>query len=116
MDPDTKVTFDAIQRFRAGDMTGWASERIFGPEGSWSILTDVRDNNLLCINKFYGAATDAMATYGTTLSFMQNDAFLKIIMSETSLTPSTPLCPIGSGRAATEITQEVNAWYQANQS
>ncbi len=116
MDPDTKVTFDAIQRFRAGDMTGWASERIFGPEGSWSILTDVRDNNLLCINKFYGAATDAMATYGTTLSFMQNDAFLKIIMSETSLDTFDTFVSDWKRQGGDEITQEVNAWYQANQS
>ena len=57
-----------------------------------------------------------MATYGTTLSFMQNDAFLKIIMSETSLDTFDTFVSDWKRQGGDEITQEVNAWYQANQS
>lgn len=114
MNSEELGVFKAITNFRAGDKTGWSSERIFGPEGSFSLLTGLREQDALTINKFFGVSTDAMSTYMTTLNFMQEDVFLKIIMSDTSLDSFDSFVSDWKKQGGDQITTEVNAWYQQN--
>lgn len=97
-----------------GDESGWAYKYVFGPEGTFRIHANYRDNDLYTVDQFYGLATDTMRERWSTLQDMEAEVFPKIIMGA-PIEEFDEFVTDWHNLGGKDITGEVNEWYEVNQ-
>jgi len=115
LNTEEKTYYDLITAYDngTGDASGWAYKRVFGEGGSLSVQQYYLDNNLFQVSQFYGLPTETMASRWSTLQDMENQVFLNIIMGE-PIEAFDKFVNDWYNLGGREITNEVNAWYEAN--
>ncbi|WP_256758422.1 extracellular solute-binding protein [Cohnella sp. WQ 127256] len=108
-----KTTYDKVIAYQGGDIKNWGTAAIFGPGGSQSILEQVDKNNQWIFNEYYGAPTQTQIDKGATLSKIQNEVFLKIIMGKESIDEFDKFVEQWKKLGGDQLTKEVNDWYKS---
>lgn len=105
-----------LEAFEAGSEEGfamWGWERIYGPEGAFGVLSEYQKAGLLQHEMFVGAPGEVMTERFTTLETMQDEVFTKIILGEAPIEDFDKFVEDFYKLGGTEITAEVNEWYQS---
>ncbi|MBO7742706.1 extracellular solute-binding protein [Paenibacillus sp. MWE-103] len=113
LNPEQKKYYDALKKYQEGDLTQWGGDRTWGPEGSFSVLENYKDNNLIKINEFLGAPTNTMATKGSILMDLESKMITKIILGD-PVDSFDQYVQTWKQSGGDQITQEVNDWYAKN--
>ncbi|MFD0713572.1 extracellular solute-binding protein [Paenibacillus sp. GCM10027626] len=82
LSPDEKSNYEMIKKYRAGDKSFWAYERIFTKGAGLDLNDKYAEQNLAMMDEFYGAPTKTAVEKGSTLSKMEIETFTKIIMGD----------------------------------
>lgn len=103
--------YDRIMNYRSGgtDTLDWAYDRVFGTEGSFSVVNHYVENDLIQRNGFYGAPTPTMATKKATLDKMEQETFTRIIMGE-SIESFDKFVSDWKNLGGDQMTEEINQW------
>jgi putative aldouronate transport system substrate-binding protein len=106
-----------IDRYRKGDTSdplNWAYERIFGPDKStYTVMEQYVNNSLILLNGFYGAPTESMAAYESSLKSMRDEVFTKIVMGASPVSDFDAFVANWKRQGGDAITKEVNEWAKA---
>ncbi|MFC5405932.1 extracellular solute-binding protein [Cohnella soli] len=108
-----KSNYDKTLAYQGGDVKAWGYAAVFGPGGSQSILEQVDKNNQWIFNEYYGAPTQTQADKGATLTKIQNETFLKIIMGKAPIDEFDKFVEQWKKLGGDQITKEVNEWYKS---
>lgn len=110
LNTEEKGYYDTITKFLNGDNKGWATYRVFGPEGSsFSVIDQYVKSNGYIYNEFYGSPTKTMAEKWKTLNDMEVQTFIKIIMGD-PIDQFDQFVKDWNSLGGTDITREVNEW------
>ncbi len=109
--PDVQLIYDDIMRYREGDNKGWGNERVFGPEGSFTVIEKYLETNSILRNEFYGAPTATIGEKGATLMTLLKETFTKIIMGAAPIDDFDKFVTDWKKLGGDQITQEINDWY-----
>ncbi|WP_167746993.1 extracellular solute-binding protein [Cohnella luojiensis] len=113
LNAEEKLYYDNIVAYRGGDVKMWGNERMYGPEGSLSVLQGYSSNGNLVDDAYFGAPTQGMTDNKATLQKLQLETFTRIIMNG-SIDEFDKFVTQWSDLGGQTITDEVNEW-QATQ-
>lgn len=112
LNANDKGDYDKVLAYQGGDVKSWGYAAVFGQNGSQSILEQVDKNNLMIFNEFYGAPTQTQLDKGATLTKIQDETFLKIIMGKAPVDEFDKFVTQWNKLGGEQITKEVNEWYK----
>jgi len=113
MGDEAKTIWKYIQSWRnEGQAGGWGWERIYGPQGSYSIIDGYDRNGQLLYDKFTGFPTPTMIDRESFLHDLQNEVFINIILGS-PLEEFDRFVEQWRLLGGDRITQEVNEWYHS---
>lgn len=97
-----------------GDMSQWGGYMTFGPDHSgYSVICDdYYENDNYMIDAFYGADTPTMQTKLSAVEDKIMEYFTQVIMGVKTLDDWDSFMTEVNNLGLTQITQEVNEWYQ----
>ncbi len=110
---EAKTIQEKIELFNSGSEEGfavWGWERIYGPEGSMGITDQYDKNNQFLIDKFVAAPTPTMVERKSTLTKLQDETFIKIILGD-PIDNFDKFVADWKRLGGEQMTQEVNDWY-----
>ncbi len=110
LNAEQKGYYDQIQAFRKGDLAGWGTEMMYGPEGSLAVINGYATNKKTYDNRYFGPPTTTMSQKEATLSQIQLQTFTDIIMNGNPGQFEKYVSDWKSLGGDT-ITDEVNKWY-----
>lgn len=114
LNPEQQEHFDQVQQYEAGDASWWKYVKIFGPEGSLSLVNDYVESNQLYSDQYIGLPTDTMLDKGGILSDLANTTFTNIIMGQ-SVDSFDKFVEEWKALGGDVITEEVNEWYSSQE-
>ncbi|MGG6311931.1 extracellular solute-binding protein [Paenibacillus macerans] len=106
--------YNSIKAFRGGDLAGWGTEMMYGPEGSLAVINQYAENGKVLNDAYFGPPTDAMTQKGAILSQTQMQTFTEIIMGG-DIGKFDKYVSDWKTLGGDQMTQEVNAWYADHQ-
>lgn len=113
MNLEEQLTYDQVREYmETGDTGLWPAYKIYGPEGTQSILHYYESQEVYQFSEFYGAATPTMATNQQTLDTMEEEVFTKIIMGASPIDEFDAFVKQWHDLGGADITDEVNEWYR----
>lgn len=115
LEGEPKVIQGNIDAFAEGDTSQWGWEKIYGVDGVFGVLDGYIQNDQLLREKFVGAPTETMVERLSTLEKMEVEAFVKIIMGESSIDAYDEFVENWYNLGGEQITSEVNEWYSSLQ-
>ncbi|MCL2867377.1 MAG: extracellular solute-binding protein [Clostridia bacterium] len=77
------------------------------------VFREAGGNDIVTFNKFVGAPTESMTTYKGYLDKLEQETFTKIIVGELPLDAFEDFVNQFYAFGGTEMTEEVNAWYDS---
>ena len=116
MNDEEKGYYDMCVLCRDGDYTNsnWHQMKMFGPNGSLSVIQEYYDANNIVVDEFFGAATQTMSEKLSTLQKQQLTDFTAIIMGADINTFDT-FVSNWNKLGGEKMTEEVNEWYASMQ-
>ncbi|MFD0670886.1 extracellular solute-binding protein [Cohnella sp. GCM10027633] len=108
---EEKGYYDKIVAHQGGDNSGWGTDRVFGNESSWSVISKYYDQNKqLIVNEFISAPTATMGDRKATLEKLELETFTKIILGS-PIDEFDAFVADWKKLGGDDITTEVNEWY-----
>ncbi|MFD0961102.1 extracellular solute-binding protein [Paenibacillus chungangensis] len=104
--------YDAIQKYKQGDMTGWVNWLIAKPGGSLAIMNQYLKEDRYQMNQYFGPPTVTMQEKKTILDTKEKEIFTKIIMNQVSIDEFDKFVADWKSLGGDKITKEVNDWYE----
>ncbi|WP_372629463.1 extracellular solute-binding protein [Cohnella sp.] len=103
--------YNRIQSYLGGgtETLDWAYDRVFGVDGSFSVINKYVEDNLVARNGFYGAPTPTMASKKSTLDKIEEETFTRIIMGD-SIDLFDKFVADWKKLGGDQMTAEVNEW------
>ncbi|GJM79356.1 hypothetical protein HMSSN139_18520 [Paenibacillus sp. HMSSN-139] len=114
LNPEELSYYNSIKAFRGGDLVGWGTEMMYGPEGSLAVINQYAENGRVLDDAYFGPPTEAMTQKGAILSQTQLQTFTEIIMGG-DIGKFDKYVSDWKTLGGDQITQEVNAWYADRQ-
>jgi putative aldouronate transport system substrate-binding protein len=117
MPASEKQTYESLLKYTKGteadkkDNSNWGMYKVFGENGSQTILGKYLDENRLLYNIFYGAPTTTMTAKKASLDKIEIEAFTKIIMGKSPIDDFDKFVSDYKKLGGDDITKEVNDWY-----
>lgn len=112
LNPTAKGYYDNIVKYKAGDVSLWWVDKLFGSAdsvyGALAKYKSIPENYVF--NEFYGNPTETMVERGSTLKDLEGTVFTKIILGG-SLDEFDKFVANWKSQGGDKITQEVNDWY-----
>ena len=116
---EAKSIQDKLDSYYSGSDEGfalWGWERIYGPApSSYASINEMNEEGRIMINAFTGAPTETMTEKLSTLETMGDEVYTKIIIGEASIDSFDEFVEDFNNLGGTDITNEVNEWYQSVQ-
>ncbi len=111
---EEKGYYDNILLFQGGDLNQWGTNKMFGKDGSLSVINGYEESKNYLENAFFGAVTPTMAEKNVTLDKLQLETFTEIIMGG-DISKFDDFTQSWGTLGGDQITQEVNDWYASHQ-
>lgn len=108
-----KGIYEPIMKFRAGDNSGWAMERVFGDSSSWEVIDGLLQRNQILMTAYLGAPTEGMVDKKATLDKLELETYTKIIYGNASPDEFDKFVENWKKLGGDQITTEVNKWFAA---
>jgi putative aldouronate transport system substrate-binding protein len=105
--------YNNVQLFLEGDLNQWGTNKMFGENGSLSVINGYLANEAFLVDAFYGAATTTMAEKSVTLDKLELETFTEIIMGA-DIAKFDEFVENWKTLGGLMITDEVNEWYAAH--
>lgn len=112
--PNDMPIYDGFVSYYGGDNKNYIWERTFSKEGGAGISNYYHDHDLGLMDRYYGAPTSSMTTYGATLDSMMKETFTKVIMGAAPIDEIDAFNAKWKQLGGDQITKEVNDWYSKN--
>lgn len=109
LNAEEKGYYDQIQAYRGGDLAGWPTEMMYGPEGSLAVINGYAADKKVYDNRYFGPPTATMTQKDATLSQIQLQTFTDIIMNG-DLNQFDKYVSDWKSLGGDAITSEVNKW------
>ena len=109
LNAEEKGYYDQIQAYRGGDLSGWPTEMMYGPEGSLAVINGYATNKKVYDNRYFGPPTSTMTQKDATLSQIQLQTFTDIIMNG-DINQFEKYVADWKSLGGDAITAEVNKW------
>ncbi|WP_313559905.1 extracellular solute-binding protein [Ruminiclostridium cellobioparum] len=109
LNAEEKGYYDQIQAYRGGDLSGWPTEMMYGPEGSLAVINGYATNKKVYDNRYFGPPTSTMTQKDATLSQIQLQTFTDIIMNG-DINQFEKYVTDWKSLGGDAITSEVNKW------
>ena len=109
LNAEEKGYYDQIQAYRGGDLSGWPTEMMYGPEGSLAVINGYATNKKVYDNRYFGPPTSTMTQKDATLSQIQLQTFTDIIMNG-DINQFEKYVTDWKSLGGDAITAEVNKW------
>lgn len=116
LNDEEKGYYDMCVLCREGDYTNsnWHQMKMFGPNGTLSVIQGYNDNGNVVVDEFYGSATQTMSEKLSTLQKQQLTDFTAIIMGK-SIDEFDTFVENWNKLGGEKMTNEVNEWYASVQ-
>ena len=116
LNDEEKGYYDMCVLCRDGDYgnSNWHQMKMFGPNGSLSVIQTYNDAGNIMVDEFYGSATQTMSEKLSTLKKQQLTDFTSIIMGE-DIGAFDTFVANWNKLGGEKMTEEVNAWYASVQ-
>lgn len=95
------------------DAKDWGWTAVYGSGGSMGVLQGYKEGKKYVKDKFVTAPTPTMVTKLNTLSQMQNETYVKIIMGSAPLSEFDTFVANWKKAGGDKMTKEVNEWYKS---
>ncbi|MDQ0113711.1 extracellular solute-binding protein [Paenibacillus harenae] len=102
-----------LDEYASGTSEGramWGWERIYGPQGVYSVQDQYAKNNQFLMERFVGAPTETMIERKSTLDKLQNETIINIILGQ-PIEAFDKFVEDWKKLGGDAITTEVNDWY-----
>lgn len=109
LNAEEKGYYDQIQAYRGGDLSGWPTEMMYGPESSLAVINGYATNKKVYDNRYFGPPTSTMTQKDATLSQIQLQTFTDIIMNG-DINQFEKYVADWKSLGGDAITAEVNKW------
>jgi len=80
LDTEAKLYYEQIMKFRAGDTSQWAANKLWSEGGVFATLGKYKKDNLIQMTAYTGAPTPTLISRGPALRDLEVRAFTEIIM------------------------------------
>lgn len=110
LNPEEKGYYDLIIAYQGGDNAKANTEKIFGETGSFAAMEQYVNQNLFMSDQFYGASTDSMKKFNTTINEKVLEYYTKVIMGSDSVDNFDKFVEELNKLGLQDITKEVNDW------
>jgi putative aldouronate transport system substrate-binding protein len=115
MNAEAKGNYDRVVGYmKRGEQNNWSWATVFGPGGGYAAMKPYFDGNCFMVDKFVTAPTKTMEAKWATLTTMQNESYIKIIMGQGD--PDKEFAAFVSNfkkLGGDQIIKEVNDWYSS---
>lgn len=105
--------YEKIMKYKEGEGRFWCLDKVFGKAGSFAVINKYVNEDILMMNKFYGAPTPTQVEKSSTLSKMELEVFTKIILGESPIEEFDKFVDEWRKLGGDDITKEVNDWYSS---
>lgn len=109
----SETTYQNHLKYQDGDITQWNSYHIFGPEGTFSVIEKLKDENRILVDAYQAIPTETMSGKKSILMDTLNTAMTKVIMGE-DISVYEKAVKDWNANGGQIMTEEVNAWYENN--
>ncbi|MCD9020661.1 extracellular solute-binding protein [Cohnella silvisoli] len=99
-----------IAKYLEGDQKSWGYYKILGPDGSYTVIEQLMQENRIQRSEFFGAPTPTMGEKGSTLDTLLKETFTKIIMGAAPIDEFDKFVENWKKLGGDQITKEVNDW------
>lgn len=110
LNPEQKGYYDRIKGYKEGNNSMANTEKIFGETGAFSAMELYVNQKLFMKDQFYGASTDSMKKYMTTIDQNVLEYYTKVIMGSDSIDNFDKFVEQLNKLGLQDITKEVNDW------
>lgn len=110
--PEERGYLQKIKDFEAGDITLWCWGQIFGVDGCLKVVAEYRDRDLFIQNEFYGSPTPTQVEKGATLTSLEDQTFMKIVLGQAPISEFDNFVQQWKQLGGDDWTREVNEWYK----
>lgn len=108
LNAEEKTYYDSIVKFKAGDQNNWGYNKVFGENGSFTVISQYDQMNRYMKNEFFGAPTPTMVQKSATLNKMELETFIKIILGDASVNEFDQYVDEWKKVGGDDIAKEVN--------
>jgi putative aldouronate transport system substrate-binding protein len=110
--PEQLSIYNTMTTYKNGKNSSWGMTTINKQNGSYWVIGNYFDKNMLLMNAFYGADTPTMTTQKAALDKLEIETFTKIIMGD-PIDNFDSFVTNAMSLGGTAIQKEVNDWYAA---
>lgn len=109
----SQTTYEQILAYMDGDNTFVASYYIFGPEGTYSVIEKMQEEDRIILDEYQALPTETMTAKSEILTEALEAAMTKVIMGE-DISTYEKAVEEWYQNGGQIMTDEVNAWYEEN--
>ena len=113
LSPSATANYNFIKAGQAGDRANLAYDLVFGLNGTYKYINDLKDSNRIVVEAYQSLPTDTQVTKGNDLNTTLDAAIMKVIMGDDISTFDKAVAAWKTG-GGDQITKEVNDWYSKN--
>ncbi len=106
----SQTTYQNHLKYQSGDITQWNSYHIFGPEGTFSVIEKLKNDNRILVDAYQAIPTETMSAKKNILMDALNTAMTKVIMGD-DISVYEEAVQDWKANGGQIMTDEVNAWY-----
>lgn len=109
----SQTTYQNHLKYESGDITQWNSYHIFGPQGTFSVIKRIKDENRIIVDAYQAIPTETMSAKKSILMDSLNTAMTKVVMGE-DISVYEGAVSDWYKNGGQIMADEVNAWYENN--
>lgn len=106
----SETKFEVCEQFEEGDITQWNQYHIFGPNGTFSVISKMWDDDRIILDEYQTLPTQTMTEKEEILDDALKTAMIKVIMGE-DISVYEKAVDDWFKNGGQIMTDEVNDWY-----
>ena len=108
---DSKGVATRIDQFNNGDISMWGWNEIYGLDGIFGVVEQLIKNDSYIQTAYYGAPTESMGSYNSTLDDLCVETFTDITVGKKDISYFDTFVEEYLAQGGQKIQDEVNEWY-----
>lgn len=116
MTPEQKNYVSQIEKYNSGDQSMWAWNKIFGIDGTASMIKSFVDSDSYIFSEFWGSSTETMLSKGAIIDKLVLESFTGFITGEKPMSEWDSFVKQYNELGGAKILEEVSAWWSEKNS